>query len=396
MGGPSGGKRWLWGAAALYAAALAAQLAAHGWNPSTFLHVGEGSNPSERAGLPAGLVVYAGTTGYDGLHYYQVARDPFFLDPGEAEAFKTRRFFTRYQRILYPALSWICAAGRDAFLPWTMLAVNVAAAAFAAAAFLRAGAPGAAAAFATAPALSIGLFYGLTEPVSLAFAAWGWILYRKGKILPSAGMLALSCLAREGSALFAAAFALDLLLRREARSAAVMAASVAPALLYGLWLKHRLGDPGGSPFLDPFTWPLAGAAAQADRLRAEALSGSRSWMGAASLTAVLVYAAAWCAACAAVPFRRRRDPGGPSRAMAIAMVLHAATLLCTYGEAWATVVNVGRLAGGLSLSAWALAAESPAERWTSPARICAFLSLPLHAAVFARLARDINAPHFLT
>jgi hypothetical protein len=62
-----------------------------------------------------------GTSGYDGQFAYFIARDPLngwrYCD---APSY-------RYQRILYPILAWVLALGRPGVVPWTLIAINVAA-----------------------------------------------------------------------------------------------------------------------------------------------------------------------------------------------------------------------------------------------------------------------------
>ena len=61
--------------------------------------------------------------GYDGQFAYWIARDP---TPAVTGAYLDVPAY-RYQRILYPLLAWALAAGQAALVPWTLVAVNLAA-----------------------------------------------------------------------------------------------------------------------------------------------------------------------------------------------------------------------------------------------------------------------------
>lgn len=368
---------FLLGALFFHSALLAAVARGYGWNPSCFLHIGEMTYSGDHADLPAGLVVYTDSHGYDGLHYYQLARDPLLLAPDIAAPFKTDRFITRLQRVLFPALAWLSAGGREARIPAAMLAVNLAAVAAAGFALFRMGGVPAGAWMVGAPGLAIGLFYGLTEPVSIALAAGGLLAFRRARWTACTLLLACSCLARESSVLFIAAAAGVKALERRWGTALLLAAAAVPALLYGLWLSHRVG-PAPEGFVGSVAWPFSGILRQ---IRQD-LSGA----GGPLLHALPVwYAAAWTTAAGLAASSLARDP--ERRIWGLSVALHAGLLVCSYQEVWATTVNAGRIAAGLSLSVAAAAGESPAMR-----RVF-FASIPLHAAVFVRLLSDANLPY---
>lgn len=73
--------------------------------------------------VPENLAVAADSAGYDGQFYYRLALNPFTRDRGE---FGIRFDYPvyRHQRILYPFLAWLLAAGRPAAIPFTLVAVN--------------------------------------------------------------------------------------------------------------------------------------------------------------------------------------------------------------------------------------------------------------------------------
>jgi hypothetical protein len=100
---------------------LRVNLVAHG-DISRFIGLGSDfSNPSQ---VPPGVTVAPGA-GYDGQFYYRLALDPANLH---------RRAFgigfdsdARVQRIMYPALAWLGAAGQQRFIPDALVGINVAA-----------------------------------------------------------------------------------------------------------------------------------------------------------------------------------------------------------------------------------------------------------------------------
>src|SRR6202008_2110594 len=77
---------------------------------------------ARRGQVPRGLAVFPGT-GYDGQFYYRLALGP-------ADLHRTAFGITmdapyRLQRIGYPALGWLAALGRHAWVPAALVAVNV-------------------------------------------------------------------------------------------------------------------------------------------------------------------------------------------------------------------------------------------------------------------------------
>lgn len=384
---PSARRALLWAGAAagFHLALLAAIASGYGWNPSCFLHIGEKTHSHDHADLPAGLVLYTNSHGYDGLHYYQLARDPLLLSPDVAAPFKTDKFITRHQRVLYPLLAHAAALGRETWIPLAMVGVNLLAVAAAAAVFFRTGGPLWGWFAASLPALSIGLFYGLTEPVSLALAGGALAAWRAGRHGWAGGLLALAGLARETSALFGVALAADRLRARDVRGAfGVLLAALLPPLLYSAWLQHRLETPPPAGVFSALSAPLAGFWTQV-RLDLSAAGGPL-------LHALPVWGfAAWAAGALGAALARLGR--AESRPWVLATVLHAFFFLCSYQEIWTTTVNAGRIAAGLSLSVLTWAAFSPEDR---AARWTAWAALPLHAAVLARILADRGLPHTLS
>jgi hypothetical protein len=86
--------------------------------------LGVGMTFSHRAQMPVGVFVQKGA-GWDGQYFFRLALDP-------ADLHRTAFGITldtpyRLQRIGYPVLAWLAAAGRAWLVPWSLVGVNVAA-----------------------------------------------------------------------------------------------------------------------------------------------------------------------------------------------------------------------------------------------------------------------------
>jgi hypothetical protein len=202
--------------------------------------------------------------GYDGQYVAFIA-----LDPANAYEYIEWPPY-RYARILYPAFARALSLGDIGALGWTLLLINVAAAAlltYSAAVFLtRFGAsPWYALIVGLSPSLAAGVARDLTEPLAYALAALGMVLVSAThpRILAATIAFALAGLTRETALLFAVAVAAGLwfgLLEagRNRRAALILlAGSLAPAVLLRIVLPFLVPNvgPGGLPF-DPI--PLGG------------------------------------------------------------------------------------------------------------------------------------------
>jgi hypothetical protein len=105
-------------AAALFVAARL--LAAADSDVSRFVVAGDKFvNPAK---APHELSVQPGR-GYDGQFYYRIALDPSDLRR-RADGIGVDNPL-RFERIAYPALAWLFAAGRPGLVPWSLVAVNL-------------------------------------------------------------------------------------------------------------------------------------------------------------------------------------------------------------------------------------------------------------------------------
>jgi hypothetical protein len=113
--------RWVAGIAGILSAIFAAArivVAGHR-NIASFIVVGA---DHVRARVPAGVPVTSGQ-GYDGQFYYRMALGPLnFNRTAHGIRMDT---LSRFERVSYPALAWLVAAGRSMLVPWSLVVVNV-------------------------------------------------------------------------------------------------------------------------------------------------------------------------------------------------------------------------------------------------------------------------------
>jgi hypothetical protein len=113
--------RWVAAIAALAGGLVAgARIAVvgHG-NVARFILVGSNY---VRGHLAPGIPIRSGQ-GYDGQFYYRMALTPLHFNH---TAFGIRMdTLSRFERIGYPALSWLVAAGHRGLVPWSLVVVNV-------------------------------------------------------------------------------------------------------------------------------------------------------------------------------------------------------------------------------------------------------------------------------
>lgn len=226
----------------------------------------------EHGGDPVGLAElgsrYSGAEGsdeegYDGQFAYYLARDP---DPDRVRGYLDAPAY-RYQRILYPVMAHLLALGRPGLIPWTLIAVNLAAhfiATWMLGSILREqGQP-------ARYALGFGLWVGLVaavgtdlnEPLAFALIVGAWWSRLRRRELVGAALLTLSLFAKETSLLFWGAVLLDEVLRRRWGAVVALGAGGMAFAGWQLWLLGRFGSLGlgsGGALSTPFeAIPLMG------------------------------------------------------------------------------------------------------------------------------------------
>jgi hypothetical protein len=107
----------------LYAGLLLPILARHHFDPSTFIDAG--STFTDKTKLVSPIIVTPDYGGYDGQFYYRLALTPWDLH-ATAFGITLDKPAWRMQRIAYPVLAWAASLGRAGFVPWALVAVNLA------------------------------------------------------------------------------------------------------------------------------------------------------------------------------------------------------------------------------------------------------------------------------
>jgi hypothetical protein len=245
-------------------------LARHHFDPSVFIVAGD--RFVDAAATPTQVIVRHNSAGYDGQFYYRLALTPL-LPRATAAGITLDHPAWRMQRILYPLLARMVAAGQPGAIPAALVAVNLAGLCtigWLAMRLARAGAypPWVALAIAAWPGWLIALTHDTTEILAgalllAAISAWrarAWALY--------ALLLALACLARETAMLAACglcAASLWQAWRGQGRAGMHRAAWAALPLLPFLAWRHAVGvlwqaTPQGFGVAHNAGFPLLGVA----------------------------------------------------------------------------------------------------------------------------------------
>ncbi len=231
----------------------------YGWNASALLHM-DVVFGTDHAVAP-GVVLYR-DGGYDGMLYYEVAKDLPSLFSGGAVSLDSPY---RFQRVVLPLLVYGLSFGNPARFPVVTLLVNLAAILGTFALVLRVTKKADVHAFAIVfnPAMLVGLLYALTEPLSMFFMALFFARWeRKGRTVDWAGSAALllSLLARETTVFLIGLLVLWLLYRRQWRQLLPL---VAAGVLFVAWQWFLYARLGSLPFRTGggiLTWPFHGPA----------------------------------------------------------------------------------------------------------------------------------------
>ena len=200
-----------------------------------------------------------GSPGYDGQFNYYIATT---LSPqAVVEHLDVPAY--RYQRILYPLLARLLALAQPAWIPWTLLGLNLLAHALGTAA-LAAYLEGKG--LKSRYALSYGLWVGLiapvgldlNEPLSYALVIAAWLLLERRRSLAAAACLGLALFAKETALIFwFAALAAALFTSRDRRFLAGLSAGGLAFAAWQLWLFTQFGRIGlgsGGDMATPFEW----------------------------------------------------------------------------------------------------------------------------------------------
>jgi len=229
------------------------------WNVSALLHMDVVFGMDHA--IAPGVVLYK-DGGYDGMLYYEVAKDlPSLFSGGGVSLDSPYRF----QRVVLPLLVYGFSFGNPTRFPMVTLLLNLAAILGTFVIVLRTVKKVNIHAFAIVfnPAMLVGLLYALTEPLSMFFmtiffARWE----KKGRTVDWAGALALllSLLARETTVFLIGLLVLWLLYRRQWRQLLPL---VVAGILFVAWQWFLYARLGSLPFRTGggiLTWPFHGPA----------------------------------------------------------------------------------------------------------------------------------------
>lgn len=210
----------------------------------------------------------AGTWGYDGQFYYQIAHNPL-----QAGNFMDNAPF-RYQHILYPLVVGVLSLGQSALIPWLLLLVNLLSVALSVELLARLLKKSG---FSPWFSLALGLYFGQSagilfdtaEPFTYFLVCLGiWFLLEKRCIWPAALLMGLATLAREIAILFSLGYLCTLGGQKKWRPLmAFLLLGIAPLFLWLLTLRLIFGQTGVT-FTQPFEHlPFAGIFFHADAPR---------------------------------------------------------------------------------------------------------------------------------
>ncbi len=211
-------------------------LARHDWDPMSFVYLGTQFADNDPDG----------TKGYDGQFTYFIAS----LGKRAQERMDDAAF--RYPRILYPLLASALAGGKSTLVPWTMLAINLAAYVFGTVSLaVLLNRSGSQPLYALIYPFWIGsllaLRLDLNELLALAFVGGALVAWSAGRVWTAAGLFALGGLTKEMALICAAGLALSSFWRREwLQGVKVAIISAAPyavwILVLALWLDQTPFD----------------------------------------------------------------------------------------------------------------------------------------------------------
>ena len=280
-------------------------IAFHEWEPSVLVRMSEGDLMAGVArGYDPEFVLLPAEAHFDGVYFYTIALDPFArLNLHN----RIDRFEYRYG---HPGYGWIASLlamgilGDPERVPAALLLVSLAGMGLAGWAVSRIAvqvgrSPWWGLMVAVNPGLVLSVTSLTSEPVGVALAATGLLLWLRGSVAPACALLAAACLVKEPFLLVPAGLfvweGLELLRHRRQREVVVrLAALAACALPLALWYAYLRLHLGVFPFErspDFFGVPLAG---WFDSLRrAEVLlSSGASQIGSVAITLLWIVAAA--------------------------------------------------------------------------------------------------------
>ena len=285
--------------------------------------------------------VLKNSDGYDGQFFFLMAHDPFMTGP-VSEYLDAPGY--RYQRILYPWLVALLALGQRELIPFTLLAVNVAAVllgcVFVMLLARKYGAsPWVGLAYGFLCGLQLGVLRDLAEPLALGLVVGGVYFFVGKKPLKTALFLAGAVLAKELMLLITGALAFQaLFLDRDRRMFAWLCLSVLPLALWGAVIYLVLGEVAyvaGGKNIGP---PLAALWVYLVDL----VTGVKNWRD-TIYGLVFLAVTLWTMVLAAREILRRRD------ALSLPFLIWAVFPLFLTSKVWVEPWSYGRVIAALSV-----------------------------------------------
>jgi len=215
----------------------------YGGNVSTLMHIDTVFGETHK--VPEGIVLYK-DGGYDGMLYYQVARDLPALFLGEKTSLDSPY---RFQRILFPLLGFALALGNEQYFPFTFLLLNLLASLGSLVFFLcmRKKIDIHTLTVICNPAILVGILFSLTEPVSFFFMMLFFLLWqRSSRTITVAGItaLTLSLFARETTIFLIGMLLLWSLWYKQWRSILLLCIPVVLLIFWQYFLELQFGTIG--------------------------------------------------------------------------------------------------------------------------------------------------------
>ena len=233
---------------AIYLLYLLFLIVSRGYSALDFVHLGTVWSLRDQAG----------SWGYDGQFYYQLARDPL-----QAYHFMDNASY-RYQRILYPLIVSLLTLKNSALIPYVLLFINLASiiGSVEIVSYLLCKRN-----LSMWYSLALGLYYGqaaalafdTAEPFTCFLVCAGIWLLLNDRIRSAAICLGLACLAREVAILFPLAYVVQYSMQKRWRTAIVISLYGCVPILLWLSLLVLLFGHTGMTFTPPFEHvPFAG------------------------------------------------------------------------------------------------------------------------------------------
>ena len=216
------------------------------FNPSCFLNVGYLFRWADEEHFAPGTVKYSRLAGYDGSDYYIVAQDPFLLHDDIAPTYKSPGTLLRYQRVVYPLLVRLAAAGRRRYFPHAMLLINFASMVGISVLLMkllarRGVSPWVSLVFVLGGGMLIAFSLNMHMHVCFLLVVSGLYFYERERIGVSAACFAFALITWEMAVLFAGVIGLWELLHRRWKRALCFVLVLVPFFCGQAYFSHKLG-----------------------------------------------------------------------------------------------------------------------------------------------------------